>query len=235
MESKDKLAILENKLPLRAYPKKKLDKILETKFKYWLATLLSIKADNEIKLDNALPTIKHLFWSLGIDEVKKAFEMYAHGQLSIIPRPNYFDIILVGQIFKEYNKSRPMPKKTIKEPEMTQEDKEKNIYLGCITCFDSYIQTDKIIYGYTWVYDHLDDLKLLKFTDDEKRKIMSIAKEKLIEEIKLIYSHSEYKTFIRDLENKKEEQSIINTAKRMMLIRFFSSLHVKDKHIKDLL
>lgn len=201
----------------------------------YLENLLSLHGEVSTKrLAVLLSFVEILVGELSLKDVKEAFMMHVEGKLPTEPRTNYLDTVLFSKVIKEYKNQRRV-KKTIKEPEMTQEEKDNNIYLGCITCFDSYIQTDKIIYGYTWVYDHLDDLKLLKFTDDEKRKIMPIAKSKLIEENKQIYSHSEFQSFIRDLENKKKEQSIINMAKRMMLIRFFSHIHAQEKHIRNLL
>ncbi|MCP4054348.1 MAG: hypothetical protein GY739_15070, partial [Mesoflavibacter sp.] len=44
MES-NKLAVLDNSLPLKAYPEKDLNTLLETQFKFWLSNLLSLKAD----------------------------------------------------------------------------------------------------------------------------------------------------------------------------------------------
>ena len=206
-----------------------------TVFKYWLANLLSIKADNEEKLDNALQSIKKHFWSLGIDEVKKAFEMYADGELSILPRPNYFDRILVGQIFKEYRQLKPIKKPKIKEIEMTQEEKDNLTFMGVVNCFDEFIQTKSIIDGYVWVYDHLQDLKIINFSDNEKRKQMPIAKERLILESKQEMTLNEYKSFMGDLENKRKDQAVINKAKKMLLERFFFRVHTKSKHIKDYL
>ena len=234
MES-NKLAILERQLPLRAYPETKLDEVLKTSFKFWLANLLSIKADNEEKLDSALPSIKKHFWSLGIHEIKKAFEMYADGELITKPIPNYFDRILVGQIFKEYKQQKPIVKKEIKTPEPTQEEKDNLIYLGVINCFDEFVQTNKIINGYTWVYDHLEELEILKYSKTDKIKQMPIAKKRLISENKEVLSHSNYKQFTRDLENKRTDQAIINTAKKMLLERYFSNITCKNKHIKDFL
>lgn len=232
----NKVAVIKfDTVPMKALPSEDSLKVQIAHLSIWIEKILSLHGETSTnRLETLLPMISKSVGFLSLSDIKQAFMMYVECKLPLEPIPNYIDLILFNKIIQSYKKTRKV-KKTIKEPEMTQEDKEKNIYLGCITCFDSYIQTDKIIYGYTWVYDHLDDLKLLKFTDDEKRKIMPLAKEKLIDINKETYSHSEYKSFIRYLENGKEKQAIINMAKRMMLIRFFSSLHAKDKHIKDLL
>ena len=41
------LAIFEKNLPLRAYTPNDLDTFLDTQFKFWIANLLSLKADKE--------------------------------------------------------------------------------------------------------------------------------------------------------------------------------------------
>lgn len=233
----NKLQTIEKNLPLRGYPKEstEVDDTLKTVFKYWLANLLSIKADNEKKLDSALPAIKKHFWSLGFTEIKKAFEMYADGELKTKPIPNYFDRILVGQIFNEYRQQKPVIKKTLPMPEPTQKEKDDLIYHGLITCFDEFIQKGNIINGYTWVYDHLNELGIVKYSDDEKRSQMPIAESRLRAEAKEMKSLNDYKTFIRDLEAKRLKQSIINKAKNMLLERFFGGLNAKGKHLKELI
>lgn len=234
MES-NKIAVLDKKLPLRAYPEKTLDNVLNNEFKFWLANLISIKAENEEKLNSALPAIKKHFWSLGLHEIKKAFEMYVDSELITKPIPNYFDRILVGQIFKEYKQQKPIIKKEFKMPELTQEEKDNLTYLGVINCFDEFVQTNKIINGYVWVYDHLEELKVLKYSDNEKRKQMPIAEKRLVSENKEILSHNDYKQFTRDLENKRVKQAVINTAKKMLLERYFLTLTSRKKHIKNIL
>ena len=40
--------------------------------------------------------------------------------------------------------------------------------MGLVNCFDSYLQDKKVIAGYTWVYDHIDELDLISFSNEEK-------------------------------------------------------------------
>jgi len=205
MES-NKLTVLENKLPFRAYPENELDKVLETVFKYWLANLLSIKADNEEKLNLAIPAIKNHFWSLGFDEVKKAFEMYADGKLSTKPIPNYFDRILVGQIFNDYRASQ----RTKVRP--TQDfDKENRDYIYCVTAFDYFIQNGALPEQAVWLYEYLTTYKgVLRVSNEEIKKAHSLALDK--------YQNDDMATL---------------KAKLWLVEHYFNTLHVKNKHIKN--
>ena len=211
MES-TKLSVLEKKMPLRNYPEKVIDDVLTTVFKFWLANLLSIKADNEEKLDNALSSIKKHFWSLGIDEVKKAFEMYADGELSIKPIPNYFDRILVGQIFQEYRQLRTKPKKEIKPLELSSEDIRNNEIISATICYDYYIQNGFLNETSLYLYNLLLERGLFDFTKKEQEVMVELAQK---------------------LEKPIKEQRI--HYKKICIRRFFDSIHAKGKHIKDLL
>lgn len=230
MES-NKLQVFESVLPLKAYPSDStiVDDTLRTSFKFWLASLLSLKADNEDKLDAALPIIKEHFWSLGFVEIKKAFSMYAMGKLKTEPISNYFDIILVGKIFKEYKEQQPVKKKVIKMAEPTQEEKDLLIYQGLIFCFDNWEQTGEIINGQLWIHEHLMELGLLVFTDIEKKAMWNLALKDALEKSKDLPYH-EAKDIVKELENKNSTIRI-NEYKRIRLKRYFSRI----KHIKDVL
>jgi hypothetical protein len=232
MES-NKLLVLENTLPLKAYPPKKLDEILETSFLFWLANLLSIKADKKESVLSALPEVKYHFHSLGVDQVKKAFEMYARGSMSIKPISNYFDTILVGQIFSEYKKLKPVIKKEIKMPEPTQEEKELLIYEGLIFCFDNWVQTNRIINGQVWVHDHLMELNLLDFTPEEKSAMWSLSKKNVLEKSKQL-TYEEAKDVIREME-RKTSNIRENEYKKLRLKYYFGKLKDSKKHIKDVI
>ena len=228
-----KLAILETSIPIKAIPEEELNKVILTSFLTWLCDLLSLTDETSAKrLKIALPAIKVHCWSMGFEEIKKMFTIYADGGLSVKPMPNYFDRILLGKIVDAYKQQKPIIKKEIVMPEPTQEEKDNLIYMGVINCFDEFKQTNKIIEGYVWVYDHLDELQLLKYTADEKKKVMILAKDRLIKENKEYMSLDQYKKFTFDLENKRANQSIINMAKKMLLERYFNNLIAKNTHIK---
>ncbi|MCP4987993.1 MAG: hypothetical protein GY928_18660 [Colwellia sp.] len=199
------LTVLDNKMPLRGYPEPKLDEALKTVFKFWLSRLLSIKADNEEKLDSALPAIKTHFWSLGMNDVKKAFEMYADGQLSTKPRSNHIDRILVGQIFNDYK----MHNRQVNKP-TTEFDKEAQDFMYCITAFDYFQQNTALPEQAVWLYEYLTEKDVLNVSDKQKLK--------------------SYKSAL----GKYQNVDVATLKSKLWLVEhFFSTLLAKDKHIKD--
>jgi len=224
-----KLTIFDNTIPIKAIPEKSLDQLLNTQFMYWLSNLLSLKADSEEKVLNALPAIKKHFWSLGMHEVKKAFEMYADGELRTQPRSNYFDRVLVGQIFKEYREIKPRPKKELPVRQYTQEEKDLLTYEGCLNCYEEWKHEKRIIPGYTWVHDHLEEKGLFNFTDDEKKGMWSLSKKRLEAQSKEV-DYQTAKEIMRKLENPKD-MARINEYKRIRLEYYFGSI----KHLKEVL
>ena len=207
MES-NKLAVLENKLPLKAYVQTDIDEILRTSFMYWLAKLLSLKADKQEIVLDALPDIKYHFHSLGLNEVKKAFEMYARGQLNLEPISNYFDMVLVGKIFKEFNKQKVKEIKVIEPIVISDQEKRNNEILSATICFDYYIQ-----HGYlndTSMYLYKVLLDKFEFSKQETETLIELSKniEAPIEEQRMHY-------------------------RKMCLRRYFDRLHATGKHLKD--
>lgn len=203
---------LESKLPLKAYPESDLKKFMETHFKFWLSNLLSIKAENEDKVDFALPIIKKKFHSLGLDEVKKAFEMYALGELSIQPRSNYFDLVLVGQIFNAYkNLKRVSDRKETQSFLHGSETKADQDYLYCITAYDHFVQHSKLPNTSVWLYEYLEDYKkCLKTTKRDKITRYNIAFTQL-----------------------KNKHDAILESKIKLVEHFFTKIHAEGKHIKN--
>lgn len=177
--SNDKLVILENKLPLKAYPENDLDIVLKTVFKFWLSSLLSMKADNEDKIDLTLPVIKKQCWSMGINQVKEMFEMYADGKLMyqegnntyLRPISNYFDRTLVGQIHNRFILEKRKNHKKV----LTKTEKENQDYVNVIGWFDWFIQNRKVTKEMTWIYDYLI-LKDKYFVPKEKFRLNLVQK-----------------------------------------------------------
>ncbi len=201
----NELTVLDNKMPLRGYPEPKLDEALKTVFKFWLAKLLSIKAENEEKLDSALPAIKTHFWSLGMNDVKKAFEMYADGQLSTKPRSNHIDRILVGQIFNDYK----MSQRQVNKP-TAEFDKDAQDFLYCVTAFDYFNQNTALPEAAVWLYEYLTEKGILSVSKREKQRAYNLALEK--------YENKDMATL---------------KSKLWLVEHYFSTLLAKDKHIKD--
>ncbi|MCP4988078.1 MAG: hypothetical protein GY928_19130, partial [Colwellia sp.] len=168
--------------------------------------LLSIKADNEEKLDSALPAIKTHFWSLGMNDVKKAFEMYADGQLSTKPRSNHIDRILVGQIFNDYKMSQRQNSRPTAEF-----DKETQDFLYCVTAFDYFQQNGALPEQAVWLYEYLTQHKGIFGVSDERfNESYNIALDK--------YENKDMATL---------------KSKLWLVEHYFSTLLAKDKHIKD--
>ena len=237
MES-NKLAILDNKLPLRAYPEKKLNEILNTSFKFWLANLLSIKADNEQKLDLAIPIIKDLFWSLGLNETKKAFEMYALGKLNLIPKSNYMDIVLVGQIFNEYKSQKVGVKKAIPPPTISEEEKQRLISNGMKKCLEYWNKTETILDGYLqFLYDIFYEDGFLPNDKEIKIKAYNDAKfllsMKTSKKAKNVKEHNQIKEFAQEI-TKKNSPSVILKAKELMVMRFLRETYRNESLVNDL-
>lgn len=229
-----KLTIQHNNLPLRAYPPEKLETEME-KFSKWISDVLGLTGiDAAKRLLIALPAVEKHFWSLGFNEIEKAFTMYVDGQLKTQPLPNYFTRILVGQIFKEYKQQKPINKQQLPMAQATQEEKDDLIYHGLICCFDEYIQTGTIINGRIWVHDHLDELGHIKLTDDEKKVLWVKALENCVELADGYDSPVKRKSELLLL-NTKTSISRINEYKRLRLGKLFDVLHAKGKHIKDIL
>ena len=216
MES-NKVAILEKRLPLRNYPEKELDNMLSTVFKFWLANLLSIKADNEEKVDNALPSIKKHFWSLGVKEIKKVFTMYADGELNIKPISNHLDRILVGQIFEAYKNQKPRKKSS---QHYTSPDEIEFIMTEAVDRIQKdYEQNGKITEMCHHVYDHLFEKGVLpKHTTQYKTEIQTRAIE--IYERKLIEDEEMMQEIISNFSDSQMSE-LKNLKKRLVLEDYF--------------
>lgn len=224
------LSVLENRLPLRAYPEDNLDTILGTVLQYYLADLLSIKAENEDKIISALPAIKKHFWSLGLNEVTKAFKMHAYGQLSTKPISNYFDTILVGQVFKAYKEQKPNPKIII--PEMTPQEKEFKMIEATDRVEKEFKQHGTIIEISHHVYDYLFEKGELPkdkpYKDAIFKKAMELRKNELIQERAVNYSqHKETKDLLKEM---TKGNAVVNIAKRLVLEDYFKKNLTKLKN-----
>lgn len=174
----NKLAVLDRKMALRAWPAQDLDRVFDTSLKYFLAGILSLKEGAEEKLDFALPAIRSHFWSMGLADVKKAFEMYVDGQLRTKPKSNYLDRILVGQIFKEYRELRPQPKTPVVTNEEISDAKKADILTaGILRLFNEFEETGEVGPGNTHLYDHLEETGEIQLTPARKWELFEQAKK----------------------------------------------------------
>jgi len=206
MES-NKLTKLDNKIPIKSIPEQELNRIIIMEFTEWIADLLSLTDEISAKrLEIALPAIKEHCWSMGFDEIKKMFEMYVDNKLALKPIPNYFDRILLGKILIAYKQQKKMNR--------IDENKEKRIQddLDTITCFDSFVQDNKIHNFNYWIFTYLESKGIINYSKEEKNVVIEISKQ-----------------------NAKPGDDIVMISKTKLLERYFSNLSTKGKHIKDFL
>lgn len=221
MES-NKLAVLDNKIPVKSIPEEKLNEILLTSFLSWLANLLSLTDEVSAKrLETALPAVKEHCWSMGFDEIKKMFQMYADNKLGIDPIPNYFDRILFGKIAKAYKEQRPMKKKPIELPEISEAKKILLTNKGVLRTYDDYKNSGDVGAGVVWVYDHLDEIGAINFSKEDKWQAMKTGRR--LEKAELDDKKAGYKNTLSDLEEKTSPR-VVNRAKRIMLNDYFKTI-----------
>lgn len=208
MESSKQLTVLNNPLPLKAYPKEKLKEVIYKEFIVWLSSLLSLTDETSAKrLFTAIPAIEEHCWSMGFSEIKKMFEMYADNKLSIEPIPNYFDRILFGKIVQAYKQIKPMKTDPI---EKADEQLRLHKIHETILFFDLFVQYNELPEEASWLYDYLEFKDLINYSKDEKLMKYKIATERT-----------------------KTKDEAINLSKLMLVKDYFNRLTVKGKHIKD--
>ena len=216
---------LNSNVPIKAIPEAELNRIIIQELSVWLAGILSLSDETSAdRLEKALPAVKEHCWSMGFSEIKTMFEMYADNKLSIKPRSNYFDRVLFGQIVEAY-KAQKRPKPTPYHPtELSEQEKSDLIYTGLINCYDAWYQEKRVVPGYQWVYDHLDELKIIAFSKEEKLAAMEEAKKRI-----------KYKQSLLDRVKEEIETTPahISEAKRILLEQYFNGV-TKDKFIKSI-
>lgn len=207
------LVIKYPNLPLRAYEKDQLEKQIDA-LQGWLTNLLGLTGVESAKrLVIATEALKEQCIGMGFQEIKKMFEMYADNKLNIEPRTNYFDRILLGKIVKEYRKTKnQIPKKV----NLDEEKAEKDI-LYIIHIFDYYIEKNKLIDDWEWVYIYLESKGIHKFDKDQKKKKFNHYSKKEIQGEKL------------------KEETVIKLSRISLLKDYFDNLIHQNKHIKDLI
>lgn len=201
------LVIKSSSLPLRGYPHKDLDKFLYTEFKFWLSSLLNIKAENEDQVDISIECIKNLCKGYSLTQLKEMFELYTHSKLDLEPITNYVDCVLIGKIVKSYRSYVNRLNTSNKDVEKYKKDQDN---FNVILLFDDFVQKDKIHNDFVWVYTYLVSLKVLNPSDDLKKR--------------------KYNIFLEKLEHKKPA---IIASKISILEDFFRQIYIKGKHIKD--
>lgn len=229
------LTKINSNLRLREFKAEELDQILKTRFRYWLANLLSLSEDKEENVLNAIEGIKYHGIGFTLNDIVKVFKMYANGELEVQPISNHIDYILVGKIFNEYKKLRTKPQAKVLPPERvyTEEEKENLIYSGVLNCFESYVQYQRIDDGYFWVGKYLGKKGLIKFTAEEREILMQKAEYNVRNKAK-DDGYFAYKKVISQLERKENTKVEVEFI-YLGLAKYFDKLIAQNKHIKDLI
>ena len=211
------LQVFERKLPLRAYPKKDLNKILITVFVPWLCKLLSLKDEvSADRLEMALPAIRTQCIGMGFDEVKKMFESYVDGGLPLEPRTNFFDRVLLGKIVKEW-KILQLKKNPKKVEKMQYSESEL------------FIINNKILHRF------LEKYEKDRFIDEELFYIYDILDKRKLTNKSLDYMNSIKKDIIFLLEKELNEKTSWAVDERMgfMQINPSKAVGIKNKMIES--
>lgn len=231
------LSRIHGDLPLKKYSKDNLKKVIYNDLIVWISDLLSLTDEVSAKrLYVAIPSIEEFCWSMGIDEIKKMFTMYAQSKLSVKPISNYFDTILLGKIVESYKEQKPVKKVQIQAPEISQEEKDIIMFHGIVTCFDYYVQYNKFDESIivTHYHDHLHDLRLLNFEKEVKVEMWKKAKHIAFKRLEKAKDLTEYKKFQKEIEKGDGTWREIE-YKVLRLQKYFDQVIESGKHVKDLL
>ena len=224
-----KLATLEKTLPLRAYPDEKLNTILLMDFVPYLTRLLSLTDElSTDRLEVALPAIKQQCIGMGFQEIKKMFETYADGNLSLKPIPNYFDRILLGKIVSEYKTKSKKPK-IVEEKKITEQEQEFIMIEAVDRLEKEFKQNKEITSACVHVYDYLFAKGQLPRHDEEFRerihkKAVLVAKSEAMSLAGQDYNfHRQLKDTLENIDSGKSDK-VRPIAKRLVLEEYFKKL-----------
>ena len=157
-------------IPLRGIPEGLLNKIIVEDFSPWITKLLAIKPtdENVSRLEVLLPMIKDNCWSMSLQEIKKAFLMYAQGKLSVEPRDNYLTIILFSQVITAYKQQAKPPVKLLDDNSMKVPDSKEIAIESLKMAYDEYKSKGKVSECYASSFDRLYDWGILPSKENEK-------------------------------------------------------------------
>lgn len=246
MENKPLLAVAMEKPKLRDYPLEIRNQNTLILIKR-LLNVLGVNGSDKIEHHTALhELINDAYLNYTYEEIKLAFEYYLKGKYFESGKPIMITQQLNGVVFskvmnhfgrlKKSNEMdayrRKLKDQQMKETELTQEKKDEIVRDGLINCYNKWLKTKKIEAGYLWVYDHLDELKLLNFTAKQKKQRMVDAREYLENQAANELDKSKRNDIKRAVEN-IYSKPIINKAKRLIVGDYFQSLLSDFGHIKD--
>jgi len=230
MESNNKLAVLDRKMPLRAFPEQDLNRAILIDFIPYLTRLLSLTDEvSANRLEVALPAIKEQCWGMGFVEIKKMFEMYVDNKLSIQPIPNYFDRILFGKIVKSYQQQKPKNTMKIEEQKLSNDEKENIMINTCNRIFIQFKENGEITDACNHVYDYLFNLDKLPTDELYKKAIFAKATLRAKSEASTkagqsLEFHRGLKKTLESIDNGNKKSEIISISKKLVLEEYFSKI-----------
>lgn len=212
----NKLAILDRQIPIKSIPESELNTIIITTFLTWICDLLSLTDEVSAKrIEIALPSIKNHCWSMGFSEIKKMFELYADGNLSVKPIPNYFDRILLGKIVSSYKEQKGTIKKEINHDEILKETNRNHFIKFFIQYFDRKEINDCYV---PFVYNSLNEHGFIKLSPKEKRKLMKDSEVLCILEQK---ERGNIKDKLKEFKNEDILNEDLIVASKKLAVRSF--------------
>tara|TARA_R100000951_G_scaffold37874_1_gene32234 strand:- start:3438 stop:4127 length:690 start_codon:yes stop_codon:yes gene_type:complete len=216
------LTIFKNPIPIKAIPEENLNNLIMGDFLDWISNTLSLNEDAVTKLEYALPAIKQHCWSMGFPEIKKMFEMYVDGNLSVKPIPNHFDRIKFGEVVNAYKQQKKVVRAKPEEPEISEEVKERKWIQFIINCFEQYKHDKTMLIGFTSIYTHFYGLnKFPKHDYQFREKIRERALRELKTGSKVL---SSYEIITKGSKPNYSEINISNMAKQLILSDWFDKL-----------
>ena len=198
---------------------------------------------HEVIEDDLVECVLSRFKSLSVDELYYAFKLERYGVYELkTEHYQSFNAAYVSTVLKKYIEYKKNTRvkhnlpiaKTQDMPQLTQQEKDALTYTGVVNCFDNYVQDKHIINGYVWVYDHLNELKILQPEKESKLAAMKKAKKNLQNQAKEESNLATVKKMMTELE-KKNSPAVVVEAKRLLLEQFFDKLIITKKHIKSVL
>ncbi|PSG90889.1 hypothetical protein [Aurantibacter aestuarii] len=209
-----------------------------------IVNLLGIKNPLEkVNIDDIKTLINMRFLNLSLEEIDYAFKLERFGVLT--PKTQHYQNFNASYVSEVLTKYKEWLKQTRvnnnlqiapveKQKELTQDEKDLIMYQAVLDCFENYKSNGTIIGISSHIYQHLCDINVVSFSDQQKKQKYKVAKDFLYKEAGL---NKSYFKKVKDLKflQKNENTLVIDQAKKMLLEDFFNKLIAKNTHIKQFL
>jgi len=243
----------------------------ETLITYLLSLLGISTVEGDGKELHYLAVDQYITENLGkytYGEIREAFNMLLRGEFKHLKEMegfklfNKLDCILLSKVIECYDIQKKIIlriydsqlKRNIlllesRDNELSQEEKDEIVYNGVIDCFRHYKETGEFEFGKRYVYEVLEEKRLLNRDWDYRTSIMKKVRKRLetpIEEVKKVKGKGVKKAIevLRKLDSNEElnkskkpvtEEEVIKESKMLVLAEYFDTLIKEDKSIEDVL